>query len=159
MIEEVYSSSLDTKGLAQTLEDTFRAEGYNVQELGSGDDIVVQIEKESIGRAIDGMQQAITVRMQKQNDVTRVSLGQAKWADKSGVEIIGAIVLRPLMLPATHDEVRENTLPGKVINVVDYYAGTSTPMRSSLIACPKCGVTNSADSQFCSACGTSLKDF
>src|SRR5580704_8735001 len=102
MMEQVYRQDLDTRALANTLENAFRAEGYNVQELGTGDDIAVQIKKGGIGRAITGMQQAITVRMRKQSGETDVSVGQAKWADKAGVEVIGALVFWPLMVPATY---------------------------------------------------------
>jgi zinc-ribbon domain len=163
LIEESFPQSLDTGGLAKQLESTFGAEGYQVQELGGGDDIAVQIKKESTGRAIVGMQQAITVRMQKQSGITRVSVGQAKWADKAGVEVIGALVFWPLMIPATYGVYKQHTLPEKVLNVVNTYAaskgaGSSDSKTSSMIACPNCGVMNAAGSQYCSACGSSLKE-
>ena len=163
MIEEVYPQNLDTKGLAQTLENTFRADGYDVQELGSGDDIAVQIRKESTGRAIVGMQQAITVRMQKESNATRISVGQAKWADKAAVGIIGAIAFWPLMIPAGYGAYKQYTLPERVVNVINTYAtskGATSPIEksTSMIACPNCGVMNATDSNFCSACGAPLKE-
>ena len=124
MIEEVYSQDIDTKELARTLEQTFRAEGYKVQELGSENDIAVQIKKESTGRAVLGLEQAMTVRITKSNGTTKVSLGQAKWADKAGVEVIGALVFWPLMIPATYGVYKQGTLPGKIINVVNSYAAS-----------------------------------
>ncbi len=163
MIEEVYSQDIDTKGLAQTIERTFSNEGYKVQEVGSGNDIAVQIKKESTGRAVLGLEQALTVRITKNDGTTKVQLGQAKWADKAGVEIIGAMVFWPLMIPATYGIYKQGTLPGKVVNVVNSYAasqGATSPQSktSSTVACPACGVANSSDSQYCSACGGSLKD-
>ena len=161
LIEESFPQNLDTSGLAKTLENTFAAEGYQVQEIGSGNDIAVQIKKESTGRAIVGMQQAITVRMQKTGDMTKVSVGQAKWADKAGVEVIGAIAFWPLMIPATYGAYKQYTLPQKVISVVNSYAaakGTQStgPQAVLMAACPNCGVMNSTNAQVCSACGSSL---
>jgi len=161
LIEESFPQNFDTNGLAKTLENSFTAEGYQVQEIGSGNDIAVQIKKESTGRAIVGMQQAITVRMQKTGDMTKVSVGQAKWADKAGVEVIGAIAFWPLMIPATYGAYKQYTLPQKVLNVVNSYAfekgtGGSEPHAVSMAACPNCGVLNSANAQACSACGSSL---
>jgi len=162
MIEEAFSRDLDTNGLAKKLERTFGDEGYKVQEIGGGDDIAVQIKKESTARAVVGLQQAITVRMQKQGSQTKVSVGQAKWADKVGVEAIGAIAFWPLMIPATWGVYKQHTLPQKVIDVVNDYASSNVPnveSKTSLtIACPKCGVSNTADSGTCSACGASLKE-
>lgn len=164
MIEEAFPASLDTNGLAKTLEKTFGSEGYQVQELGSGDDIAVQIKKESTGRALVGMQQAITVRMQKQSGMTKVSVGQAKWADKAGVEVIGAIAFWPLMIPATYGVYKQHTLPEKVLSVVNTYATSSgasaaaEAKTTSMVACANCGVMNAADAQFCSACGSSMKE-
>jgi hypothetical protein len=162
LIEEAFAQNLDTKGLAKEIENTFAAEGYQVQEIGSGDDIAVQIKKESTGRAIVGMQQAITVRMQKTGGMTKVSVGQAKWADKAGVEVIGAIVFWPLMIPATYGVYKQATLPQKVVDVVNSYAtskgagNTQKVTTESMVACPNCGVMNSASAQYCSACGSQL---
>ena len=161
MIEEAFPQNFDTNGLAKTLENTFSAEGYQVQEIGGGDDIAVQIKKESPGRAIVGMQQAITVRMQKMGGTTKVSVGQAKWADKAGVEVIGAFAFWPLMIPATYGVYKQHTLPQKVIGVVNSYAASKGTSNSdskteSMTACPNCGVMNSSGAQYCSACGSSL---
>jgi hypothetical protein len=161
MIEQVYRQDLDTRKLANTLENAFKADGYNVQELGKDDDIAVQIKKGGLGRSITGMEQAITVRMRKQSGETDVSVGQAKWADKAGVEVIGALVFWPLMIPATYGVYKQASLPGRVLTIVNNFAATSgakaETKSSTMNGCPNCGVMNSADSQFCSACGTSLK--
>lgn len=161
LIEESFPQNFDTNGLAKTLENTFAAEGYQVQEIGSGNDIAVQIKKEGTGRAIVGMQQAITVRMQKTGNMTKVSVGQAKWADKAGVEVIGAMVFWPLMIPATYGAYKQYTLPQKVVNVVNSYAaekgtGSTAPQSVTMTACPNCGVMNCTNSQVCSACGSTL---
>jgi len=134
-----------------------------VQRLGSGDDIAVQIRKEGTGRAIVGMQQAITVRMQKENNATRVQVGQAKWADKAAVGIIGAIAFWPLMIPAGFGALKQYELPGRVVSVVNTYAATKGGSRpqeisTSMVACPNCGVMDDSEAQYCSACGASLKD-
>ncbi len=158
----VYRENLDTEGLANVLQTHFRAEGYDVQEIGSGNDTAVQIRKQGLGRAALGLQQAITVRIKKENNLTSISLGQAKWADKAGVEVIGALVFWPLMIPATVGVVNQSQLPKKIQVVIEDYAtsqgkNTSVAKIETMVACPECGVANSADSQYCTACGASLK--
>ena len=159
----VYREDLDTDGLAHELESHFRAEGYDVQQIGGGNDMAVQIRKQSTGRAVLGLQQALTVRMKKANNQTTVSLGQAKWADKAGVEVIGALVFWPLMIPATVGIVKQSQLPRKVQGVISNYAmrqGENSQITAStetMVSCPECGVANSSQSQFCSACGNSLR--
>jgi hypothetical protein len=157
----VYQENLETDGLVNVLETHFGAEGYEVQHIGSGDDVGVQIRKKGLGRAALGLQQALTVRIKKEGQQTRVSLGQAKWADKAGVEIIGALVFWPLMIPATYGVVKQSQLPRKVQAVIDDYVtshGTSTrpAIIETMVACPECGVANSSVAQFCSACGATL---
>jgi len=156
----VYNENLDTNGLVTALETHFRAEGYETQAIGGGNDRAVQIRKQGLGRAALGLQQALTVRMKKENNETKISMGQAKWADKAGVEIIGALVFWPLMIPATVGVWKQSQLPGKVQAVIqDYVASQGTMATASIetmVACPECGVANSSTSQYCSACGNSL---
>ncbi len=161
MIEEEFPQKLDTDGLAHRLEDTFRDEGYKVQEIGSGDDIAVQIKKGTTKKALVGMDQAITVRMQRQGNQTTVSVGQAKWADKVGVEVIGAMVFWPLMIPATYGVYEQHTLPKRVVDAVNEFASAtganpSNSKESLMVDCSNCGVINSADTETCSACGRPL---
>jgi len=157
----VYRENLDTDGLVGVLESHFRAEGYDVQHIGGGNDTAVQIRKKGLGRAVLGLQQALTVRIRKENNETRISMGQAKWADKAGVEVIGALVFWPLMIPATVGVYKQSQLPGKIQAVIQDYVSsqgkTATATIETMVACPECGVANSSDSQFCSACGATLK--
>jgi hypothetical protein len=161
MKERTYPNTLDTNGLADRLETTFRSEGYQVQRLGTPDNLYVQIKKAGIGRTLIGMDQALTARMMKSGGNTMISLGQARWADKAVVGTIEFLVFWPLMATAGYGIYEQHKLPGKIWQVIDSYASsqgsTHTDEKEVIpVHCPHCGVTNSADAKFCTACGAQL---
>ena len=150
---------MDSDGLISKLEETFRAQGYNVQDFEKDGDKYMQIRKGGL-RLVVGMSQALTVHIHK-NGGTTVSLGQARWLDKAAVETVGFLVFLPLMVPGVIGIYQQHELPGKIWKVIDDYAaskGVSEVVETHLqaIHCPHCGVMNGSDASFCSACGTSL---
>ena len=83
-----------------------------------------KLGRKGLGRAVLGLQQALTVRIRKENNETRDPMGQAKWADKAGVEVIGALVFWPLMIPATVGVYKQSQLPGKIQAVIQDYVSS-----------------------------------
>ena len=77
MKQKVYPNDIDDDGLIAKLEETFRAQGYDVQDFAKDGDKYVQIKKGKL-RAVVGLSQALTVHIHK-NGGTTVSLGQARW--------------------------------------------------------------------------------
>jgi hypothetical protein len=125
-----------------------------------GLDKYVQIKKGGL-RTVVGMSQALTVHIHRDGG-TVVSLGQARWVDKAAVEAVGFLVFLPLMVPGAVGIYEEARLPGKIWKVIDDYAASQGAVHSEernvqAVHCPDCGVMNSSDAKFCSACGAPLK--
>lgn len=163
MKEKTFPQNLNADGLVQRLETSFRDRGYEVQTLrGNQKEIYVQMRKASTGRKIVGLDRALTVLIDQNGGPTRIGVGQADWATKTAVGVIGAIAFWPLIVSAGYGLYKQGTLPGKVWNVIDDYAASQNarPAQESTtedVSCPQCGVTNNSESNFCSACGSPLK--
>ena len=162
MKEKVYPGSLNVEGLASKLQDAFQSQGYQVQKLGSPENVIVQIKKGGTLRTIAGLDQALTVRMSKSGESTTVSLGQGKWIDKAVVGAVDYFVFMPLMGVAAYGLYEQHKLPGKVWQVIDDYASSQGVSHTkettvSAVHCPQCGVTNAPDAKFCNACGAPLQ--
>jgi|SRR5579875_91466 hypothetical protein len=161
MKQKIYPQGLDVDALTKKLEETFRAQGYDVQSFEKDGDKYVQIKKGGL-RTIVGMSQALTVHMHRNGATTTISLGQARWVDKAAVEAIGFLVFLPLMIPGAVGIYEEHQLPGKIWRVIDDFASSQGMSHSEeriieAVHCPNCGVTNSSEAKFCSACGAALK--
>lgn len=137
--------------------------GFQVQQLGSADNRYVQIKKGGIWRTVLGLDRALTVHISNTDNVSKISLGQAKWADKAAVEAVGFLVFWPLMIPSSYGLYEQHKLPGQIWKTIDDYL-SSHQMHNTLneriveaIHCPHCGVTNASEAQYCSACGSPLK--
>jgi hypothetical protein len=162
MRQQNYSQDFDENGLAQTLETTFRNQGYQVQTLRNGNkSTYVQIKKDQgLGHKIVGLDRALTVNIEK--DVsTNISLGQATWASKTAVGAFGLFVFFPLAVTGAYGLYEQNKLPGKVWNAIDVYAASKNTKptedkRVDETPCANCGVLNSSEAKFCNACGTGL---
>ena len=171
MNQKVYPKNLNLDAIAQRLQDVFRNEGFEVQKMGSGDDVYVQLKKGGIVRQAVAMNQALTIHMQRVGASTSVSLGQAAWMSKAAGMGLGVFVLWPLIVTSAVGIYSQEKLPGRVWKVIDDYAlgqGTAvgvqvgemgTPIMGIQqgIPCPHCGVTNTPESSFCNVCGTKLK--
>jgi hypothetical protein len=136
----------------------------------------VQLRKGGIVRTATGLNQALTVHMQRVGATTSVTLGQAAWGSKGGAMAAGAVglaipILFPLFITGAVGAWNQHNLPMRVWKSIDEYAMTQamttgtqvSEMGTALMGlqqgvhCPHCGVTNAGDAQFCSACGTKLK--
>ena len=173
MNQKVYPRALNLDAIAQRIQDVFGNEGFEVQRMGSADDMYVQLKKAGIARTLTGMDQSITVHMQRVGSTTSVTQGQANWLSKGGAMGAGVIipVLWPLMVTSAVGIYSQRNLPGRVWKVIDDYAiaqntaigvavgelGTPIMGIQQGSHCPHCGVTNNADAAFCNACGTKLK--
>ena len=65
------------------------------------------------------------------------------------------------MVPGVIGIYEQHELPGKIWKAIDEYASTkgssqATETHMQAIHCPHCGVMNSQDAAFCSACGAAL---
>src|SRR5437899_6900932 len=116
------SEEIDIELLANNLENVYRAQGYQVQQIGNRDQMMVQLKKGSDFEALIGMQAALSVIIQRSSGGVIATIGQQKWIEKAAVGAVGIIaapVLWPLMLTAGAGAIRQASLGNQVLNVVD----------------------------------------
>ena len=115
------SDDLSIERLATDLENFFRGQGYQVQQIGNNDQVMVQLKKGSDFEAIIGMQAALSVTIQRTTGGIMVAVGQQKWIDKAAVGAVGVAVpvLWPLLFTAGLGAVRQASLANRVLTVLD----------------------------------------
>ena len=115
------SDDLSIERLATDLENFFRGQGYQVQQIGNNDQVMVQLKKGSDFEAIIGMQAALSVTIQRTSGGIMVAVGQQKWVDKAAVGAVGVAVpvLWPLLFTAGLGAVRQASLANRVLTILD----------------------------------------
>src|SRR6266852_8664827 len=116
------SDEIDIEQLANNLENIYRAQSYQVQQVGNRDQVMIQLKKGSDFEALIGMQAALSVILQRSGGCVIAMIGQQKWMDKAAVGAVGLIaapILWPLMLTAGAGAIRQASLGNQVLNTLD----------------------------------------
>jgi FHA domain-containing protein/double zinc ribbon protein len=116
------SDEIDLERLANDLENFYRMQGYEVQQIGNKDQMMVQLKKGGDLVMLLGLQAALSVILQHTAGGTIAMIGQQKWLDKAAVGAVGLVaapVLWPLMITAGAGAIRQASLGNQVLNVVD----------------------------------------
>ena len=115
------SDTLNIERLAADLEKFLRGQGYQTQQIGNNEHMIVQLKKGSDLEALIGMQAALTVTMQRSSGGMMVGVGQQKWIDKAAVGVVGIAipVLWPLMVTAGIGAARQISLANQVMTILD----------------------------------------
>jgi hypothetical protein len=116
------SEEIDLQRLANDLENMYRMQGYEVQQIGNKDQMMVQLKKGGDLVMLIGLQAALSVILQHTAGGTIAMIGQQKWLDKAAVGAVGLVaapILWPLMITAGAGAVRQASLGNQVLNVVD----------------------------------------
>ncbi len=124
------SEDIDIQRLANDLEQKYRIQGYEVQQIGDKDRTMVQLKKGGDLAMLVGMQTALSVIIQHMAGGTVAMIGQQKWIDKAAVGAVGlalAPVLWPLMLTAGAGAIRQASLGNQVLNEVDWMVRQQKP--------------------------------
>ncbi|MHB8598829.1 MAG: zinc-ribbon domain-containing protein [Ktedonobacteraceae bacterium] len=124
------SEEIDIQRLSNELENMYRAQGYQVQQIGNTDQMMVQLKKGSDFEAIIGLQAALTVIIQRSGGGVLAMIGQQKWMDKAAVGAVGIIaapILWPLMITAGAGAIRQASLGNQVLNAVDNLVRQQNP--------------------------------
>src|SRR5258708_38185498 len=90
------SEEIDLEKVATDLENMFRAQGYETQQLGSKDQLTVQLKKGGGLAAMVGLQTTLTLTMQRTSGGGVAMIGQQEWIDKAGAGGAG-LVLAPFI--------------------------------------------------------------
>lgn len=116
------SEEIDIERIANDLENMYRMQGYEVQQIGNKDQMMVQLKKGGDLVMLIGLQAALSVILQHTSGGTLAMIGQQKWLDKAAVGAVGLVaapVLWPLMITAGAGALRQASLGNQVLNVVD----------------------------------------
>ncbi len=116
------SEEIDVERLANDLVNVYLAQGYQAQQFGNKDQMLVQLKKGGDFEALLGMQAAISLTIQRSAGGVLAMVGSQKWMDKAAVGAVGIVafpVLWPLALTAGAGALRQANLAGQVLNMVD----------------------------------------
>lgn len=167
MEQRIYHGKISPDDLARSLIATFHRGNLQVQQLGRGDKIAVQIS--SSPRASSGGQTALGIEIQRVPDGVAVQVGKQAWmgiAADLGMTALAALH-NPLSLLTRLDDVAQNveyiTLCEEVWKTIDQTAramGTGHELSDRLrrIVCTYCRVANPVGASSCVACGAPLGD-
>jgi len=118
------SEEINIEQLANDLENIYRAQGYQVQQITTKDQVMVQLKKGGDFETLIGMGVALSVIIQRTAGGVLGMIGQQKWMDKAAAGAVGAVglvipVLLPLAVTAGVGALRQMSLANQVLNVVD----------------------------------------
>lgn len=127
------SEEIDLEKVATDLENMFRAQGYETQQLGTKDQLTVQLKKGGDLAAMVGLQTALTLTMQRTSGGVVAMIGQQKWIDKAVVGGAGLVlapfipILWPLLITAGAGAIKQANLGNQVLNTVDALVRQQNP--------------------------------
>lgn len=124
------SEDIDIERLANDVANAYLAQGYQAQQLGNRDQMLVQLKKGNEFEAILGMQAAVSLTIQRTTGGVLAIIGQQRWLDKAAVGAVGLVgfpILWPLTLTAGAGALRQASLGNQVLNVVDGLARQQRP--------------------------------
>lgn len=183
-----YPGLFDVNGLSMQLASNLQLRAYQAQWFGAGNQMMVQVRKGGDASKIFGMQAALTVMLTQHPTGLLVTIGQQRWLDKAAVAGIGvvgaAFFLWPLLIPAAVGAVRQSSLPGEVLGLLDtlvlqqnpmafpspvptflmpqvqmvYQTPPSSPTVIPQQLCPACHQMNNTGATYCQHCGTAMDD-
>ncbi len=116
------SDDIDIERLASDLVSAYLAQGYLAQQVGSRDQVLVQIKRGGDFQAIIGMQAVLSLTLQRTSGGVLAMIGQQRWVDKAAVGAVGIVampILWPLAITAGVGALRQASLGNQVLNMVD----------------------------------------
>src|SRR6185437_8314038 len=178
-----YPGMFDVSNLSLQLSSNLQLRAYQAQWFGSGNQMMVQVRKGGDASKILGMQAALTVILTQHPTGLLVTIGQQRWLDKAALGVAG-LWLWPLPVPAAVGAVRQTSLPGEVLGLLDtlvlqqnplafpspiptflmpqvqmvYQNPPPTPTVIPQQLCPACHQLNNTGATYCQHCGTALDD-
>jgi FHA domain/Double zinc ribbon len=124
------SEDIDVERLANDVASAYQAQGYQAQQVGNRDQMLVQLKKGGDFEAILGMQAAVSLTIQRTTGGVLALIGQQRWLDKAAIGAVGLVafpILWPLTLTAGAGALRQASLGNQVLNVVDGLARQQRP--------------------------------
>src|SRR6185436_14147606 len=134
-------------------------EDFDVQSMYVSSTAVLQARKSSTLRDLTGLSAALTIKVTPEAGGTRVEIGMQKWADKAAVAAVALLLSAGLLiaLPALgaywQYKLTEDAWKAIEAHIAHKAGGYVPPLPGR---CGNCGSANTADSEFCTACGANL---
>ncbi len=109
---------LDLQGIAHALVFEYQAQGFEAQQFGDINQVIIQLKKESILRSITGFDKALGISLQRLDNGTLVKVGAQDWVDQIAVGAVG-LVLHPLLITAAIGAVSQQNVVHDLLNSID----------------------------------------
>ena len=109
---------LDLQGIAHALVLEYQAQGFEAQQFGDINQVIIQLKKESVLRSITGFDKALGISLQRLDNGTLVKVGAQDWVDQIAVGAVG-LVLHPLLITAAIGAVSQQNVVHDLLNSID----------------------------------------
>ena len=165
MEQRIFHGDLTPTEIAQSLVAYFNRGNYQVQQIGSGSHLAVQIATRSMQSS--GGKTALSVDIQSVADGVSVQLGKQEWAGIAASLGFSALItlVNPLNLLGRLDDIAQDIeslrITDEVWNVIEGAAhakGASFALSERLrrVVCEYCGSANPIGESNCVSCGAPL---
>jgi RNase P subunit RPR2 len=163
----IYHGEINPSDISRELIAYFNRGAYQVQQIGRGSQIAVQIATRQYSQS--GGQTALTVTIHKLEDGISVQVGKQAWmgvAASLGITALRAL-RNPFSLIGRLDDIAQDieslSLNEEVWQVIErtvkqYGLGKDLSDRIKRYACPYCNTANPPGESRCIACGAPLGD-
>jgi hypothetical protein len=167
METKIFHGKLTPAEIAQKLIASFNRGNYHAQQIGGGEQVIVQIATNRMSRS--GGQTAMTVTLQQLEDGVSIQMGEQSWmgvAASLGTSALSAL-RNPFHLLGRLDDIAQDIeslqLKDKVWDTVQELARTKAAghelsERLKRMACEYCNTANPVGEPRCIACGAPLGD-
>lgn len=165
MSQRIFHGEISPKQLAEALIAHFHRGNFRTQQIGSSDQIMVQISTNQ--RRSSGGQTALSVTIRKLEDGIGVDIGKQAWfgiAASLGQTALQAI-RNPISLIGRLDDIAQDIeslqLTEEIWEVIDQFSrsvgtGHALSERLQRMVCDYCDTANPVGSARCVACGAPL---
>lgn len=165
MEQRIFHGNITPSDIAQSLVAYFNRGNYQVQQIGSGSHLAVQIATRSM--QYSGGQTALSVNIQTVEDGVSVQLSQQEWMGVAASLGLSALVtlVNPMNLLGRLDDIAQDIESlklgeevWKVVQSTAQAAGTGFVLSERLrrVVCDYCGSTNPVGGSNCVSCGAPL---
>ena len=120
------TQDLDLPAIAQALVLEYQAKGYEAQQFGDRNNVIVQLKQENTLRMITGFNKALGISLQRIDGGTFVRVGAQDWADQIAVGAVG-LAIHPLLITAAIGALQQYNALHEVLRSIDYQVRRQQP--------------------------------
>jgi hypothetical protein len=120
------TQGIDLQRIAQALIYEYQAQGYEAQQAGTPEQVIIQLRKESTLRTITGFNKALGITLQNVEGGTLVKVGAQDWVDQIAVGAVG-LALHPLLITAAVGAVTQYNMVHNLLNFIDQHIRQQQP--------------------------------